>query len=135
MAKMPLCIDPAILQALIDYAQKHRVSTLYAAQQGLCKAMRSEGLLSEGNYQRLMQIYDKPLVQEVPPQPKTPEEQKKQQIIDEKNRLFKAVRDQWNLEHRPGWKDNWIRQAEAWQDKCVEAKALIDSVAGRVFVS
>ncbi len=132
---MPLCIDPAMLQALIDYAQKHRVSTLYAAQQGLCKSMRSEGFLSEDNYQRLMQIYNKPLVVEAPPKPQTPEEAKEQQIIDEKNRLFRMVRDQWTLEHRPGWKDNWIRQAEEWQDKCPEAKALIDSVAGRVFVS
>jgi hypothetical protein len=103
-----------MLQALIDYAQKHRISTLYAAQQGLCKSMRSEGLLSENNYQRLMQIYDKPLVIETPPQPKTPMEVKQQQIIDEKNRLFHSVRDQWDLTHKPGWKDQWIREAEQW---------------------
>jgi hypothetical protein len=134
MAKLPLCIDPAVQQALIDYASKNRISTLYAGQSCLCKSLRSEGLLKEDDYQRLMQKYTKPLCKEEPPEPKTPEEQKQQQVLDEKDRYFGGVLSQWDLDHKPSWKIEKLKEAEAWQTKCENAKLLVQSVADKVFI-
>jgi hypothetical protein len=134
-SRLPLFIDKAVQQALIDSAHKNRISTLYAAQMHLIKSLRSDNFLKDSDYQRLLQQFTQPLTKEEPPKPQSPEEIKQQQIIDEKNRLFQMVLSQWDLTHKPGWKEDWLRQAEKWQDKVPTAKALLERYAKQVIIS
>jgi len=80
-----------------------------------------------------MQKFTSKLVKEEV-KPRTLDEQRKQQKLDEKNRVFAGVISQWSLSHKVGWRESWIEQAEFWQEQCPEAKRLLELVAEKVFV-
>lgn len=130
---IPIRVERVVQQALLDYAYKHRISPLYAAHCNLYKSLHSEGFLNEDDYQRLMQKFTAKLVKEQA-KPMNFEEQKKQQKLDEKNRLFASVLSQWDLSHKVGWRESWIEQAEFWREQCPEAKRLLELVAAKVFI-
>lgn len=133
MSSIPIRVERTVQQALIDYAYKHRISTLYAVHCNLYKSLRSEGFLDEDTYQRLMAKFSSTLVVQEE-KPLSSDELKRKQYFDEQNRLFRSVIEQWDLTHQPGWKERWITEAEKKQDIIPEAKRLLEKVADKVFI-
>jgi hypothetical protein len=43
------------------------------------------------------------------------EQLQEKQKLNEKTRMFRAVLEQWGLDHKAGWKHSWIEQAKEWK--------------------
>lgn len=50
--------------------------------------------------------------------------------MQEKDRLFGLVASQWMLPHKPGWKENWVKEAEKYPD-LENARRILELGAGR----
>lgn len=131
---IPLKVERVVQQALLDYACKHRISPLYAAHCNLYKSLRSEGFLDEENYQRLISKFSSKLVKEEI-KPLSPEQTKSKQRLEEMQRTFAAVLDEWSNPNRPvNWREMWIRQAEKYKDQIPEANFLLLKISDKVFI-
>jgi hypothetical protein len=131
---IPLQIERIVQQALLDYACKHRISPLYAVHCNLYKSLRSEGFLDEENYQRLMTKFSMKLVKEEI-KPLSLEQTKRKQHLEEMQRTFATVLEEWKNPNRPvTWREMWLRQAEKYKDQIPEANFLLAKVTDKVFV-
>lgn len=122
---LQLMLGPEMRSALIKYQAKHDLSPNYAALQCLAKQLYNEGYLDKGNYEILILKYGRKLVPERAVK-LTFEQLKEKQKLDEKARTFSMVLDQWNIQHKPGWKEDWLRQAEKYKDQIPAARMLLD---------
>lgn len=132
-----IMLAPELRSALIQYGAKHDLDKQYAVLHLLVKSLRSEGLLSSEDAEFFLCKYGKTITAmsaRQAPRPMTLAQLQEKTKYDEKNRTFTLVIEQWDLGHKPGWKDSWIRQAEQLQEKCPEAKRLLDKIRDKVFV-
>jgi len=49
-----------------------------------------------------------------------------QQKMNEKARTFEGAKSQWEEHLNPTWRKWWINEAEKWQERMPEAKALLE---------
>lgn len=131
-----LCLAPELRSALNHYGAKHDLDKQFAALHLLVKALKCEGLLDVDAADYFLSKYSKTISSMsdrvlLSAKPKTPLEMEAKQKLDERNRLFAMVIEQWDLPHKAGWKDNWLKQAEK-APECCEAVRLLEKVAARV---
>jgi hypothetical protein len=125
-----LCMPPEMYLAVIKYMAKHEIGKPYAGLSLLCKALRSEGFISQENFEKFNARYSRKLVIEEQPK-ETLQSIKQKQHLTELSRTFSLVLEQWNLTHKPGWREHWIMQAKKHSD-LKTAQMILDLAKGAV---
>lgn len=122
---LKLCLPPELHLAIIKYQAKKELGRPYAGLQLLAKSLRSEGFLSEEAYERLLMRYSRKLVVEEEPVSSLRSIQERQRL-EEQARVFSGVLEQWNLVHKSGWRENWLKQAEKYRGILESADLILD---------
>lgn len=83
------------------------------------------GKLSKADYEQAQSFYAaKKLTEEKESVPLTPSELAVKQKLAEKARQLKMVLGQWELDHKMGWREVWLQEAEKYP-QLPEAQAII----------
>ena len=129
-----LYLNPAMRLGTIKVASFYEIGPTYAALYIYNEGLREMGQISEHEYQLNKIRYSKKLVEEEVKQP-TRKEAAEQKHLQDMQRTFQAVITEWDNAGRPvKWREQWIRQAEKYQNQIPEAKQLLDKIKARVFV-
>jgi len=128
---MKICSAPELYLAVTKFQVQKEIGKTFAGLLLLTKAAYQENLISKDVYEKFVYRYSRKLVPEEPPQKLTTEQQKEKQKLDEKARSFTGAYSQWNEHPNLSWREWWINEAEKWQDKIPEAKALLKKFGSR----
>jgi hypothetical protein len=131
-----LDLGPELRSGLIKYMAKHDLDREFAALQLFIKSLQSEGMISREVYEFYISRYSRTIssMSLTSAPAKSIEQVNHDAKLAEKDRLFEMVLSQWDLSHKPGWKEGWLKQAEKHPD-LPNAKKLLDKFREKVFVS
>ena len=83
----------------------------------LVSGLYHEGFLSKNDYERWASFYAaKKLTDQIDPVKISPSELVAKQKLTEKSRQLRMVLGQWNLDHKAGWREVWLQEAEKFPD-------------------
>ena len=132
----PVMFTAELEMALVGLQAKLQIgkspAVLYLVVEGAFRL----GYLSREDYDLLIKRYSRKLVdvtkekrarrenRNVPVL--TLEKQKEQQLLEQKDRLFKGRLDQWDQHPSPEWRKKALADAEKWKEKLPSARALLD---------
>jgi len=118
------------LQAALEIGDKY--AALYAMVRGLFDL----GYLSQEHYDLHIKRYSQKLVDVVKEKRAqresshvpvlTLEKQKEKQQLDQKDKQFQGMLEQWDQHPSPQWRKKVLADAEKWKDKLASARALLD---------
>ena len=130
-----LYMNSIMLSGYIKLQAKKDLNRSNAGLLLLAHGLFKEECISKDDYERLKTHYSKPLSQTVEPEiPLTQVERELQQKLKEKARQFKLVLEQWNLDHKMGWREVWLQEAEKYP-QLPEAQAIIHKYVGKLGVN
>jgi hypothetical protein len=118
------------LQAKLEIGKNYGV--LYMVVEGAFRL----GYLSQEDYDLLIKRYSRKLV-DVTKEKRaqresshvpvlTLEKQKEKQQLDQKDKQFQGMLEQWDQHPSPQWRKKVLADAEKWKDKLASARALLD---------
>ncbi len=107
---------------LIKYQAQKELGESYAALLLLTKALYQEELISREDYEVFSSRYGNKLTAKSAPHKTTALPLAEQQKLDEKQRWFEMVKDQFYQDHRPlasgkSWREDVLAEAEKYKDK------------------
>jgi hypothetical protein len=125
-----LCLPPELYLALAKFQVGKEVSRSKAGLLLLTKAAYQEKLIERDAYEKLTLRYSRKLIPESAPKLTDPERLERQKL-EEKGRLFESVLAQWELMHRPGWRESWLAEAAKYADRVPQAQRLLELKGGK----
>jgi len=120
--------------ALIDLAAKMRISELYAAQYAMNFGLYQLKMLDQDSWEVLKRQFSDNLVPSRIEEPKklSFDEVKAQQKLKEIERRLTMVKDQWSLDHKPGWREIWLTEAEKYKDQLPIPEGKTENIASEI---
>jgi hypothetical protein len=110
-------MNATMLSGYIKFQAKYDLGKSNAGLLLLAKGLYQEKCISKQEFDRLEAHYTRPLTAEPEDnRPLTPELLVVKQKLAEKKRQFAMVLEQWSLDHKSGWKETWLREAEQYPD-------------------
>jgi len=110
----------AIVKLQADKQLGRCYPVLYALNEGLFRL----GYISRETYETFEKRYSQKLVTEEP-KPLTKQEAEQLKLLQEKEKTFSMVLDQWNIHHSQKWRNGWFKEAEKYKDKIPNAKLIL----------
>ena len=117
-----LYLSPELTIALVKLQAERELGRSYAGLLAFVEGMNYLGLLSKEDYVRLKTRYSSGLIKE---KPLTLDELKAKRQLEEEDRLFSMVLDQWAEHPDKKWREDWITRAKQWKDKLKSAELVV----------
>jgi hypothetical protein len=111
--------------ALIKLQNEKKLGRSFAGLLALTEGMYKLNCLDESDYQLHVKRYSKGL-DENQKSHLTLEQIKAKNEIEEKQKVFSRVLEQWNMHPQKKWRNKWIIEANKWKDKVVNARLVLD---------
>ncbi len=100
----------AIVKLQADKQLGRCYPVLYALNEGLFRL----GYIPRETYETFEKRYSQKLVKEEP-KPLTKQEAEQLKLLQEKEKTFNMVLDQWNIHHSQKWRNGWLKRSREIQ--------------------
>lgn len=119
-------LPPELYLAVVRLQADKQLGRVFPALYAINEGLYHLGYTSKEVYQRYEKRYSEKLIQEEP-EVLTKAEIDEQKRIEELEKLFSRVIEQWNLSRAnlQEWRAKCVKQAEKWKDKVPNAKLVL----------